>query len=77
MFKTAGIETAEAGHGITITGSEGEIVICGAEGKEVSVYSVDGRLVASAVASGTERIAIAKGVYVASAGGKTVKVIVR
>ncbi len=77
VFKTAGIETAEAGHGITITGSEGEIVICGAEGKEVSVYSVDGRLVASAVASGTERIAIAKGVYVASAGGKTVKVIVR
>lgn len=77
VFKTAGIETAEAGHGITITGSEGEIVICGAEGKEISVYSVDGRLVASAVASGTERIAIAKGVYVASAGGKTVKVIVR
>ena len=33
VFKTAGIETAEAGHGITITGSEGEIVICGAEGK--------------------------------------------
>lgn len=61
--------------GAAVRGAEGAIVVEGFTGR-VNVYTVDGRLAASAQIDGEATIAVAAGLYVVRAGEKAVKVVV-
>lgn len=77
LISTSGIDAVADENDVTVTAVPGAVMIYGAEGELVSVYSVDGRLVASVVASEPQRIVLARGVYVVAVCDKTVKVMVR
>ena len=62
--------------GAAVRGAEGAIVVEGFAGR-VNVYTVDGRLAASAQIDGEATITVAAGLYVARAGEKAVKVVVK
>lgn len=59
-----------------VRGAEGAIVVEGFAGR-VNVYTVDGRLAASAQIDGEATITVAAGLYVVRAGEKAVKVVVK
>lgn len=59
-----------------VRGAEGAIVVEGFAGR-VNVYTVDGRLAASAQIDGESTITVAAGLYVVRAGEKAVKVVVK
>lgn len=62
--------------GAAVCGAEGAIVVEGFAGR-VNVYTVDGRLAASAQIDGEATIIVAAGLYVVRAGEKAVKVVVK
>ena len=62
--------------GAAVRGAEGAIVVEGFAGR-VNVYTVDGRLAASAQIDGGATITVAAGLYVVRAGEKAVKVVVK
>lgn len=62
--------------GAGVRGAEGAIVVEGFAGR-VNVYTVDGRLAASAQIDGEATITVAAGLYVVRAGEKAVKVVVK
>ena len=62
--------------GAAVRGVEGAIVVEGFAGR-VNVYTVDGRLAASAQIDGEATITVAAGLYVVRAGEKAVKVVVK
>lgn len=62
--------------GAAVRGAEGSIVVEGFAGR-VNVYTVDGRLSASAQIDGEATITVAAGLYVVRAGEKAVKVVVK
>lgn len=62
--------------GAAVRGAEGAIVVEGFAGR-VNVYTVDGRLEASAQIDGEATITVAAGLYVVRAGEKAVKVVVK
>lgn len=62
--------------GAAVRGAEGAIVVEGFVGR-VNVYTVDGRLAASAQIDGEAIITVAAGLYVVRAGEKAVKVVVK
>ena len=62
--------------GAAVRGAEGAIVVEGFAGR-VNVYTVDGRLAASAQIDGDATITVAAGLYVVRAGEKAVKVVVK
>ena len=62
---------------ITIRGERGEIVVEGADGLNVTICTVDGRTIHSAVATDHRRVAVAPGLYIVRAGNATAKVIVK
>ena len=62
--------------GAAVCGAEGAIVVEGFAGR-VNVYTVDGRLAASAQIDGEATITVAAGLYVVRAGEKAVKVVVK
>lgn len=62
--------------GAGVRGAEGAIVVEGFAGR-VNVYTVDGRLTASAQIDGEATITVAAGLYVVRAGEKAVKVVVK
>ena len=62
--------------GAAVRGAEGAIVVEGVAGR-VNVYTVDGRLAASAQIDGEATITVAAGLYVVRAGEKAVKVVVK
>lgn len=62
--------------GAAVRGAEGSIVVEGFAGR-VNVYTVDGRLAASAQIDGEATITEAAGLYVVRAGEKAVKVVVK
>jgi len=62
--------------GAAVRGTEGAIVVEGFAGS-VNVYTVDGRLAASAQIDGEATITVAAGLYVVRAGEKAVKVVVK
>lgn len=66
------VETSSA----AVRGAEGSIVVEGFVGR-VNVYTVDGRLAASAQIDGEAIITVAAGLYVVRAGEKAVKVVVK
>lgn len=63
-------------NGAAVRGAEGSIVVEGFAGR-VNVYTVDGRLAASAQIDGEATITVAAGLYVVRAGEKAVKVVVK
>lgn len=63
-------------NGAAVRGAEGAIVVEGFAGR-VNVYTVDGRLSASAQIDGEATITVAAGLYVVRAGEKAVKVVVK
>ena len=63
-------------NGAAVRGAEGAIVVEGFAGR-VNVYTVDGRLAASAQVDGEATISVAAGLYVVRAGEKAVKVVVK
>ena len=62
--------------GAAVRGAEGAIVVEGFAGR-VNVYTVDGRLAASAQVDGEATLTVAAGLYVVRAGEKAVKVVVK
>lgn len=62
--------------GAAVRGAEGAIVVEGFAGR-VNVYTVDGRLAASAQIDGEVTITVAAGLYVVRVGEKAVKVVVK
>lgn len=62
--------------GAAVRGAEGSIVVEGFAGR-VNVYTVDGRLAASAQIDGEATITVAAGLYVVRTGEKAVKVVVK
>ena len=73
--RDAGVNVVEAS-GATVRGAEGAISVDGFAGR-VNVYTVDGRLAASAQVDGEATISVAAGLYVVRAGEKAVKVVVK
>ena len=73
--RDAGVNVVEAS-GAAVRGAEGAIVVEGSAGR-VNVYTVDGRLAASAQIDGEATITVAAGLYVVRAGEKAVKVVVK
>ena len=73
--RDAGVNVVEAS-GAAVRGAEGAIAVDGFAGR-VNVYTVDGRLAASAQVDGEATISVAAGLYVVRAGEKAVKVIVK
>ena len=72
---SSSVNDVEAG-GLAVRGAEGAIVVEGFAGR-VNVYTVDGRLAASAQIDGEATITVAAGLYVVRAGEKAVKVVVK
>ena len=72
---SSSVNDVEAG-GVAVRGAEGSIVVEGFAGR-VNVYTVDGRLAASAQVDGEATISVAAGLYVVRAGEKAVKVVVK
>ena len=73
--RDAGVNVVEAS-GAAVRGAEGAIAVDGFAGR-VNVYTVDGRLAASARVDGEATIYVAAGLYVVRAGEKAVKVVVK
>lgn len=74
---TSGVDSVVDGTK-SLTGGVGEVVARGFAGEKVNVYTADGRLVASVVASSDcQSIPVGAGIYVANAAGKTNKVVVK
>ena len=73
--RDAGVNVVEAS-GAAVRSAEGAIVVEGFAGR-VNVYTVDGRLAASAQVDGEATLAVVAGLYVVRAGEKAVKVVVK
>ena len=73
--RDAGVNVIEAS-GAAVRGAEGAIAVDGFAGR-VNVYTVDGRLAASAQVDGEATISVAAGLYVVRVGEKAVKVVVK
>ncbi len=73
--KTAAVNTVAADN-VKVYGTDGAIAVNGFAGR-VYVYSVDGRLVATANVGAAAELPMAKGLYVVRAGSKAAKVIVK
>ena len=71
----AGVNVVETS-GAAVRGAEGAIAVDGFAGR-VNVYTVDGRLAASAQVDGETTISVAAGLYVVRVGEKAVKVVVK
>jgi hypothetical protein len=62
---------------VKVVGGVGEILVSGAEGNAVNVYSVDGKLIANKQAAATTHVRVPQGIYLVAVSGKYYKVIVR
>lgn len=71
-----GIDNTIAGD-VTIRGEQEAIVVEGAQGVNVAVYTVDGRMIYSGVAAEIQRIPAAAGLYIVRAGATAAKVLVK
>ncbi len=77
---TTGITTTEASNNSTmkVVATNGGIVVFGADGSNVQVFSLSGQLVASkSIVSGDKSIALPPGIYMVKTANDIVKVVVR
>lgn len=65
------------GDAVTVAGGVGLISVSGLNACEVTVYTADGRCVATRLVDGAADITVPAGMYAVVAGGRTYKVIVR
>lgn len=72
----SGISTAAA-EGVHVFGGEGCINILGAEGMEVTVCDLSGRIMAGGTMGAETRIAAAQGIYIVTVGETSYKVMVK
>ncbi len=75
LISTTGLDQVVAG--VEIVGEVGQIVVTGAEGLELSVVAVDGKVVYAATAQAKTVVNLVAGVYVVKAGDKVAKVLVK
>ena len=62
---------------VIVKGENGSILVAGAEGKSVKVYTANGSLTAQFTARGTEHVNVAAGLYLVNVAGTTHKVMVK
>ena len=74
---TSGVTEVSIADGIHIFGGKGCIHVTGAEGENVTVYDLNGQVLANGEVSESGQIAAAPGVYVVVAGGHSQKVLVK
>lgn len=75
MVTTTGIDNVLAG--VEIVAEAGQIIVTGAEGLQVSVVAVDGKVVFAAAGEAKTVATVTPGVYVVKAGAKVAKVLVK
>ncbi|MCM1503947.1 MAG: choice-of-anchor J domain-containing protein [Muribaculum sp.] len=75
LISTTGLDQVVAG--VEIVAEVGQIIVTGAEGLEVSVVAVDGKVVYAAAGQAKTVVNVAAGVYVVKAGDKVAKVLVK
>ncbi len=68
---------ADVNAGIVITTADKSVVVLGAEGVEVTVSALDGKVIFAAEGAAKTVVPVSTGVYVVKAGEKVAKVIVR
>ena len=73
----SGIGASYADGAVAITGLKGAVEVTGLTAGEVTVNTPDGRTVAQAPAAPQVRISLPAGVYIATAGAKVAKVVVK
>lgn len=74
----AGIDAATAAtQAVRIGTKPGHIIVEGAEGKNIAVYTADGRLVSRITGTGTSVLPVNAGLYIVKTDGATAKVVVR
>lgn len=75
--KPEALDTVEASD-VTVTGAAGMLTVTGAEGKNISVFTADGRQAASAAnVSGAWSVKLAPGIYFVTVGNTGHKTVVR
>ena len=75
-FQPSGVDAISGQH-VSVTAQHGAIVVSGAEGLAVAVHRVDGAAVyATRNAGSTVTIPASAGVYLATVGSRTIKVVV-
>ena len=72
---TTGVSEIAGKTGVSVVGSDNGLYISGTNGKEVSVYTVGGLLMATRNVDGL--LSLSKGVYVVSVDGMSTKVTVK
>lgn len=74
---TSGVVSVMAGNIRTFAG-KGTITVLGADGKDISIFSLDGSVVAERrAASQAETFSVAPGIYVVRAAGESCKILVK
>lgn len=77
IIAPAGIEGVGADSGITITATDGAVVVRGAAGRRIAVAATDGRLLYNLTGNGEDVLPVAPGLYIVAAGDRTAKIIVK
>lgn len=67
----------EIGAGISVKAVDGNIVVLGAEGQNLVINAIDGKVVFAGKAAAETKVAVAGGVYTVKVNTKVVKIIVR
>ena len=76
--KSGGIEAVATDSEVKIAGMSGELIVLGAKDKILSVYTIDGRLVAMQKIKDADcRVAVDPGVYIVMVNRLATKVIVK
>ena len=75
LISTSSLDEVLAG--VEIAAEAGQIIVTGAEGVEVSVVAVDGKVVYAAAGQAKTVVNVSAGVYVVKAGSKVAKVLVK
>ncbi|WP_295727750.1 choice-of-anchor J domain-containing protein [uncultured Muribaculum sp.] len=73
----SGIDGIGVNGATTVKVVAGSIIVSGAEGLDMSVFTVDGKTVYSAVATDRVAVDVVPGIYIVKAGRTAVKVVVR
>lgn len=75
--KSSGVESVDATEEIRVDGLMGALRVSGAEGQKVCVFDAGARKVSDFIASGSDTLALAPGLYIVSVGQSRFKVLVK
>lgn len=75
--QTTGISNVSGSHA-SITREGGDIIISGAEGLHMAIYTTDGKLIEKGIVNeGTQRITLGAGIYIVKIGDESKKIVVK